>query len=213
MLMNTEAYSVSQQQLPPTGRHIVGYQDEQHIVVYQAYKHSIANFAVAHQQLGGSEFSYNRMSWIKPNFLWMMFRCGWAQKENQERVLALWVTKRDFETILREAVPSTFVPQRYATHEQWQNDLSAKEVRLQWDPDHNPYGEKLERRAIQLGLKGAVLEHFGKRYVQRIEDVTAFVTQQKNNLDSGGLQQLVVPVETVYSVADDVLRKQLGLSC
>jgi len=29
-------------------------------------------------------------------------------------------------------------------------------VRLQWDPDHSPKGEKLARRAIQLGLKGKV---------------------------------------------------------
>jgi len=25
----------------------------------------------------------NRMTWIKPNFLWMMYRSGWASKKNQ----------------------------------------------------------------------------------------------------------------------------------
>ncbi|MFM7854759.1 MAG: DUF4291 family protein [Flammeovirgaceae bacterium] len=27
--------------------------------------------------------SLNRMTWMKPNFLWMMYRSGWATKHNQ----------------------------------------------------------------------------------------------------------------------------------
>src|ERR1051326_6100358 len=102
------------------------------------------------------------MSWIKPNFLWMMYRCGWASKENQERVLAIWITKKDFESILEQAVFSSFQPTYYTSHEQWKEALEQKEVRLQWDPDHDPYGGKLTRRAIQLGMKGKMLEDFGK---------------------------------------------------
>ncbi|MBQ1688320.1 MAG: DUF4291 family protein [Lachnospiraceae bacterium] len=40
----------------------------------------IANEAVAKGAFG-SHFSMNRMSWIKPSFLWMMYRCGWGTKE------------------------------------------------------------------------------------------------------------------------------------
>ena len=36
----------------------------------------------------GGAFSLDRMSWIKPNFLWMMFRSGWGTKEGQEVTLA-----------------------------------------------------------------------------------------------------------------------------
>ncbi|WP_425365083.1 DUF4291 family protein [Eubacterium ruminantium] len=39
----------------------------------------IANEAVAKGAFG-SHFSMNRMSWIKPSFLWMMYRCGWCGK-------------------------------------------------------------------------------------------------------------------------------------
>ncbi len=39
----------------------------------------------------------NRMTWIKPNFLWMMYRSGWAVKKNQERILAIKLTKKGFE--------------------------------------------------------------------------------------------------------------------
>ena len=50
------------------------------------------------------------MSWIKPNFLWMMFRCGWATKVNQERVLAIHLRRPFFESLLAEAIPSTHSP-------------------------------------------------------------------------------------------------------
>ena len=60
--------------------------DRETIVVYQAYRPQIGHFAVKHGYFGG-EFKLTRMSWIKPNFLWMMYRCGWAQKPGQEVVM------------------------------------------------------------------------------------------------------------------------------
>lgn len=83
MKTSTELYNQSLQRLPKTGQHILGHQDEKLFVVYQAYKNSIADFAVKNQYLGGTDYSYTRMSWIKPNFLWMMYRCGWAEKETR----------------------------------------------------------------------------------------------------------------------------------
>lgn len=44
------------------------------------------------------------MSWIKTNFLWMMYRCGWCTKKNQERVLAVRITREGFDTILSKAL-------------------------------------------------------------------------------------------------------------
>ena len=54
-------------------------------------------------RFGGDEFSFDRMSWIKTNFLWMMYRCGWASKKNQERVLAVTISRAGFEQILANA--------------------------------------------------------------------------------------------------------------
>lgn len=198
--------------LPKTGQYILGHQSDDEIVVYQAYNHSIADFALHNQYLGGTAFSYNRMSWIKPNFLWMMYRCGWAEKENQERVLAFWISKSDFEKILSEAVYSSYNPSIYETHDHWKNELNNKEVRLQWDPDHDPFGNKLERRAIQLGLKGKVLETFGKEQIKLIEDITDFVKQQKQHLDNNHLDKLIVPLETVFKTTDRELNKKIGIT-
>ena len=74
-------------------RKIYAKYDDKTIRVYQAYNNVIAGEAI---KLGtfGEHFSLTRMTWIKPSFLWMMYRCGWAEKENQERVLAIDIKKK-----------------------------------------------------------------------------------------------------------------------
>src|SRR5579863_6881505 len=196
MKIKCEKYQLVHERLPKEGQYIIGHQTSDSIVVYQAYKHSIADYAIKHQALGGSEYSFNRMSWIKPNFLWMMYRCGWAEKVNQERVLAIWVRKGTLEVILENAVISSFNASCYENQESWKQALDEKEVRLQWDPDHDPYGAKLMRRAIQLGLKGEILRNFG-RQIELIEDITDFVRAQKRHVDGERLDLLEVPVEEV----------------
>jgi len=212
MQIKTESYAEAQLVLPADGRHILAHQTNEQLVVYQAYKPAIADYAVANQVLGGPEFNYGRMSWIKPNFLWMMCSCGWASKENQERVLAFWLDKKDFDEILGQAAFSTFTAGNYASEAEWKKDLASKAVRLQWDPDHNPYGDKLHRRAIQLGLKGEVLERFGKQQVRLIEDITDFVHAQKQHVDSRQLEQLIVPQERVYLPADPGIAMSIGIA-
>jgi len=212
MTIRTELYVESLKRLPKTGQQILGYQTEEHIVVYQAYKRSIANFALTHQVLGGNDFSFNRMSWIKPNFLWMMYRCGWAEKENQESVLALWIKKSDFSLILDKAVFSSFNKANYQSQEQWREELNCSDVRLQWDPDHDPYGNKIERRAIQIGIKGETLANFCKNQIVKIEDVTDFVKSQKGFLDHQQSTQFSVPIETVYDNFDAITMQRLGIS-
>ncbi len=212
MKIKVECYSEGQNQLPQTGQYIIGHQTEDEIVVYQAYKPSIADFAVRHQFFGGNEYGYGRMSWIKPNFLWMMYRCGWAGKENQEKVLALWIKKSMLEEILSNAVLSSFDDVLYADRETWRKELETQTVRLQWDPDHDPYGNKLTRRAIQLGLKGGMLEKFGKEKILAIEDITDFVLEQKNHVDSRRLDLLQIPVERVWDIENIELMEKIGVS-
>jgi Domain of unknown function (DUF4291) len=210
--LRAELYLDSVKRLPNKGQQIIGYQDETSIVVYQAYKKSIAEFAISTQTLGGPDFSYNRMSWIKPNFLWMMFRCGWAEKENQEAVLAITISKTFFIEILKNSVISSFNADYHDNHDTWKNELNLKSVRLQWDPDHDPFGNKASRRAIQLGLKGELLEKFGTDEIISIKDVTPFVRQQKQLLDSRQLDALVIPYETIFEISDSALTKRIGIS-
>lgn len=71
-------------------------------------------------------------------------------------------------------------------------------MRLQWDPDRDPQGRPpLERRAIQLGLRGTVLRRYGEREILSIEDFTPFVGEQAL-IFRRAPEELRVPVERVY---------------
>jgi len=203
-------YTTTLEHAPQSGQHILAQQTDELLVVYQAYKPAIAKFAAANQVFGGSDYSFNRMSWIKPNFLWMMYRCGWAEKENQERVLAIWIDKKYFERILAQSAFSSFQPSRHKGYDQWRQELTETEVRLQWDPDHDPYGKKLERRAIQLGLKGNALTELND-HIKFVEDITPFVIEQKQLLDAGHLNKILVPVEKVFRPSNEELNKKIGI--
>lgn len=68
MRLLIEPYLTIKDRLPNNGRHIVAQYDEESIVVYQAYRPALGHFAASNGYFGG-EFSLDRMSWIKPNFL------------------------------------------------------------------------------------------------------------------------------------------------
>jgi hypothetical protein len=82
---------------------------------------------------------------------------------------------------------------------------------LQWDPDHDPSGRPLERRAIQLGLRGDTLRQYARDWILDIEDVSEFVAAQRSNLDAGGEGRLVTPREEPYPVADASVAARLGM--
>lgn len=207
--MLTERYLDQLKQWPRSGRHILGQFDAESIYVYQAYCPSIANFAVEHQRFGG-DFSYSRMSWIKPNFLWMMYRSGWGLKEGQEHILSIRLRRPFFDDLLRSAVPSGYDSTRYASREQWQADVAGSNVRLQWDPDHDPLGKPVERRAVQLGLRSEALRQYGESEIVSIEDITPFVTLQRAHLPSR-LDALLTPKESIYRPGDREVARALGI--
>ena len=196
---------------PKEGRHILAQFDDDTVIVYQAYRPAIGRFAAENGAFGG-DFSFTRMSWVKPNFLWMMYRSGWGTKENQEVTLALRVRRAFFDSLLAEAVPSSWDRDEFATEEEWSREIGRSSVRLQWDPDHHPSGAKLERRAIQLGLRGEVLEAFGRRELMEVIDISAFVAEQRAALVSGGVSALFTPRERVSRPADPAVAARLRLA-
>jgi len=211
MNLTTELHADQAARWPREGRHILACHDAETVVVYQAYRPSIARYVLAHGAFGGEDFSYARMSWIKPNFLWMMYRSDWGTKAGQETTLGLRLSRRFFERMLSEAVASSFGQSGYGTEDEWKAAAARSEVRLQWDPDHGPRGDPLPRRAIQLGLRGSALEAFGARELLEVIDLTAFVAEQRATLLSAGLSRLRTPAEHVYRPADPALAAQLKL--
>ncbi len=205
MKLQTELYVEQVKRLPTSGENIIGQVQDDQIVVYQAFNPKIANYAVENQRFGGSHYNFERMSWIKPNFLWMMYRAGWASKEHQQHILAIWFPLERFVEIYRSAIHSSFKPNIYQTEENWKQKLQESTVRLQWDPDHHPNGKKIERRAVQLGLRGETLRNFSNDWITLIEDITEFVKLEHkkvldDNLDIVNSSSLIIPKEDVIKI-------------
>lgn len=210
MNLRTQPYLEQLQRWPKTGQHIVAQFDADTVVVYQAYQPAIGKYAAQHQHFGG-EFSFSRMSWIKPNFLWMMYRSGWGSKEGQEVTLAVRLRRTGFEEILKRAIHSSYLPEVYSSPEQWRARLAESPVRLQWDPDHDPRGGQQERRATQLGLAGDVLRCYAQDWIVSIEDISGFVAEQRDHAQANGFAKLVTPQEELYAVNTPGVAAQVGI--
>jgi hypothetical protein len=209
MNLQLESYQTQLMHWPRTGRHILAQFDEQSIIVYQAYRPSIGHFAARHGYFGG-EFSLSRMSWIKPNFLWMMYRCGWASKEGQEVVLAIRLQRSAFDSLLAQAIHSTYKEAVYHSEAEWKKAVEHSDVRLQWDPDHDPAGTRVERRAIQLGLRGKTLASYAREWIIEIADISNFVRAQYQYVQTHDYAQLTTPRERIYPIADPIVARRLG---
>ena len=178
--------------LPP--RQVRADFDDETIVVYQAYPPAIAVPAVA-EQCFVAPFSRERMTWIKPSFLWMMYRCGWATKPGQERVLAVRLTRIGFEEALTAACLSHVDPEVYPSHEAWQQRLATSPVRVQWDPERDAASNPLPWRSLQVGLGRGVVPAYVDQWVVGLEDVTARVHRLRGLPVS---ERTDLPVERPY---------------
>ncbi|HEY4224102.1 MAG TPA: DUF4291 domain-containing protein [Myxococcota bacterium] len=208
MKIELESYAAQSARWPKGGAQILACYDDDGVVVYQAYRPSIASFAVAHQHFGGADFSFSRMSWVKPGFLWMMYRSSWGTADGQERVLALTIKRAVFDGWLAQAVASTFGHSASESREEWQRAVTESNVRLQWDPDHGPSGVPLARRALQIGLRGPALAPFAGEAFLAIDDVSALAAEQRGK--RGDAAALATPVERVYPVSE-ATRARLGI--
>ena len=108
-------------------------------------------------------------------------------------------------------MPSSFTSALFRDRDEWKDAVDRSNVRLQWDPDHTPTGDKCERRAIQLGLRGEVLEAYGKREPIEIIDVSKFVAQQRQNIAGRKNGGLLTPVENAYMPENQAIAQHIGL--
>ncbi|CAF1155200.1 unnamed protein product [Didymodactylos carnosus] len=188
------------------GRWILASYDGDSIIVYQAYNPIIAEYACKHGKFSGCpEYNERRMTWIKTNFLWMMYRSNWARSPGQQRILAIWLHQSAFDNYLRQSLSSV----KEEAEQQRQNESIGTDglIRLQWDPDHTPSGASVEgRRAVQLGLK-QVSTFLNGQDILRIIDITQFVHEQQN----AKLEDLKVPIERIYEPDDLETREHVKL--
>jgi Domain of unknown function (DUF4291) len=177
--------------------------DDTTITVYQAFNKAIANSAVEAQTFVCPPFKKERMTWIKPSFLWMMYRSGWATKENQECILAIKIKTEGFEWALQNSCLSHFDKDIHFTQENWKNILQASPVRIQWDPEKDIFLQPLPYRSIQIGLTGIAVDKYINKWIVSIEDITEYCKSIHQNILTNELQKAksMLPIEKTYSLA------------
>ena len=180
-------------------RKIYAKYDDKTIRVYQAYNDKIADEAI---KLGtfGEHFSLTRMTWIKPSFLWMMYRCGWAEKENQERVLAIDIKREAFDEIVKNSVISSYKSNLGITEDEWKEEVKNSLVRCQWDPERDIHGKPIGRRSIQLGIRGEAVVKYLNEWIVKITDITDDVKRIKKSIDNGTFKESLLPEEKEYII-------------
>ncbi|MEE1766258.1 MULTISPECIES: DUF4291 domain-containing protein [unclassified Streptomyces] len=163
--------------------------DARTIVVYQAYAPAIADAALRAGRFV-EPFSFRRMTWIKPSFLWLMHRSNWARKPGQERVLAVRITREGWEEALSRAVLTTADPAAVAR----------ADVHVQWDPERSARGAALNHYSIQVGVGRHLIRTFTDEWVVGLTDLTPQVRKAAALMQSGqtAKAQRLFPSERVY---------------
>jgi hypothetical protein len=163
--------------------------DAHTIVVYQAYPPVIADPALRAGRFV-APFSFHRMTWIKPSFMWLMHRSNWARMPGQERVLAVRMTRQGWEEALSRAVLTTADPAAVAQ----------AAVHVQWDPERSPRGAALNHYSVQVGIGRHLIRTFNDDWIVSLTDLTPRVRRAAALMRTGHAAQAqrLFPTERAY---------------
>ncbi|MGW3566508.1 DUF4291 domain-containing protein [Streptomyces sp. NPDC000941] len=179
---------------------------ESTVTVYQAYAPHLG-LPAARDGRFPVAWKRDRMTWIKPSFLWMMYRCGWGAKEGQETVLAVEITREGFEWALGRSCLSHYERGLHPDQAVWKRALKAAPARVQWDPERDLRLRPLSYRSLQLGLSGEAARRYADEWTVAITDVTPLAHEvhalvRRDELDAAAR---LLPEERPYPAGDELL--------
>ncbi|WLH02695.1 DUF4291 domain-containing protein [Pseudomonas beijingensis] len=193
-----------QSQLEPSSqttplRQIRALYDDKTIRIYQAYSDAIADAALSLGTFASPPFKMERMTWIKPSFLWMMYRSGWGLKDaGQSRILAIDISREGFEWALAHS--SLSHPDDSMSKEEWLNVKENAPVRIQWDPERDLHLQPQIHRAIQIGLSKQAVALYVNEWIQNITDITPLAHSIHKLVLENEIEEArkLLPIEKVY---------------
>ena len=176
------------------------------VTVYQAYAPEIG-LPAAQDGRFPAAWKRDRMTWIKPSFLWMMYRCGWGTKAGQETVLAVEISREGFEWALKHACLSHYEQGLHADRATWQRQLKRAPSRVQWDPERDLHLQPLPHRSLQLGLAGEAARLYADEWTVSITDITSLARAIHAHVQDGDLDaaRQLLPRERPYVVSEGAL--------
>ncbi|WP_327066743.1 DUF4291 domain-containing protein [Kitasatospora sp. NBC_01302] len=202
----------SDQVTAPPQRQIRAAYTEGTVTVYQAYPPEIGGPAVRDGRFPAA-WSRSRMTWIKPSFRWMMYRCGWGTKPGQEVVLALEISRAGFESALAQACLSHYDRDVHPDRVAWAARLRETTVRVQWDPERDLDFTALPFRSLQLGLAGRATRDYADHWLRSVRDVTPLAHEVHRLVRSGDRAgaAALLPAEAPYPRPAESTARELRL--
>ncbi|EAQ78349.1 DUF4291 domain-containing protein [Blastopirellula marina] len=185
--------------------------DRDTIVVYQAYNDAIANAALTVGKFV-PPFSFQRMTWIKPSFLWLMERSGWGTKANQTRILAVRIARSGWDAAIGQGVLTSYHSDIHRSQDDWRTQFENAMVHVQWDPERSLRGKKLEYRSIQVGVGRRLITEFAEQWTQEIVDLTPLTAKLRQFRQAGDHDKAkrLLPRESIYRV-NNATASRLGI--
>ena len=180
----------------------------QTIVVYQAYSPAIAQPSLRAQRFM-PPFSFTRMTWIKPSFLWLMERSNWGQKSGQECILAVRVRRSGWDEALSLGVLTSFEAPAHRNAQVWREQFEKALVHIQWDPERSIRGADLGYNSIQVGLSRHIIQKYVDEWVVEIQDYTPLVKKIHALVKAGHADKAkkLLPPEQIYPVSSEVAKR------
>ncbi len=182
--------------------------DRDTIVIYQAYSRAIALPALEQQKFV-SPFSFNRMIWIKPSFFWLMHRSNWGRKSNQQKILAVRITRSGWEKALSLGILTYPEPSIYPNPREWEKQFKNASVHIQWDTERSLRGAALNCYSIQVGISRHLIQEFVNDWIVSIEDLSPTVTKIHQLIKSGrekNAKRLLLP-ERIYPLPPQIAQR------
>ncbi|MCX6367095.1 MAG: DUF4291 domain-containing protein [Armatimonadetes bacterium] len=175
--------------------------DRETITVYQAYNAAIADAALAAQTFV-APFSFHRMTWIKPSFLWLMERSNWGQKSGQKHILAIRIKRTCWDEALALGVLTHPEPTLWLNPDDWRIAFASAPVHIQWDPERSLRGAALPYFSIQVGLSRHIIQRYTDEWIVSIEDKTPLVRKLHKLIQTGRADaaKKLLPMERIYPI-------------
>lgn len=183
--------------------------DDEGVFVYQAFKPKIVEVAV---ELGtfGKGFGLDRITWIKPSLCWVLRRTKYGTKNRMQAVARIKISHAAFKEILNQSVETHWNENLFPQQDYWQKTINKSDVIHQWDPERDIVGKRLNRQAIQIGIRGEVIKKYVSDYIIGVEDISDLVHEIGRVKKSGSNNYPDTPVEKEYEISNELF---VNLGC